>query len=42
MPQMNLSMKKKQTHTDREQICIVAKGDGWIGSLGVVVANYYI
>ena len=39
-----LSIKQKQTHSHREQIygCqsrVVA--EGWIGSLGLVDANYY-
>ena len=43
---MNLSMKQKQTHRNREQICGGQGGgrvgEGWIGSLGLADANYYI
>ena len=44
MAQMNLSAK--QTHKLREQICHCQGGrgmwEGWIGSLGLADANYYI
>ena len=43
---MNLSMKQKQTHRHREQICGhqggEEVGEGWIGSLGLADASYYI
>ena len=46
MKQMNLSTKKKQTHRHREQIYSCQGGggveEGWIGSLGLAGANYYI
>ena len=42
---MNLSMKQKQTHGQREQTA-AAEGErveeGWIGSLGLADANDYI
>ena len=45
MAQMNLSTKCKQI-TDIENIFVVAKGEregvGWMGSLGLVDANYGI
>ena len=44
--QMNESTKQKQTHRHREQTVVakgeVAKGKGWIGSLGLAEANDYI
>ena len=42
---MNLSAKQKQTHEHREQTCScqgVVEEVGWMGSLGLVDANYYI
>ena len=46
MTQMNLSMKQKHTHRHREQTCGCQKGgdmgEGWIGSLVLADANYYI
>ena len=46
MTQMNLSTKQKQTHRHREQTCGcqggVGLGEGWIGSLGLAVANGWI
>ena len=46
MTQINLSMKQKQTHRRREQTCGCGGGggmeEGWIGSLGLADANYYI
>ena len=43
---MNISMKQKQTHKDREQTCGcqggVGEGEGWTGNLGSVDANYCI
>ena len=43
---MNLSMKQKQTHRHGEQTCGCRAGgglrEGWIGSLGLADANYYI
>ena len=40
---MNLSTKQKQTH--REQTCGCQRGEGegvgWMGSLGLLDANYY-
>ena len=44
MTQMNLSTKQKQTHRHREQTCGYqgVVGEGRIGSLGLVDANYYI
>ena len=43
---MNLSTKQKQTHRHREQTygCQGGEGvvEGWIGSLGLADANYYI
>jgi len=37
-------MKQKQTLTDTENGLVVGKegGEGWIGSLGLADANYYI
>ena len=46
MTQMNLSMNQKQTHRHRKQTCGCQGGgrvgEGWIGSLGLAGANYYI
>ena len=45
MTQMNLSTKQKQTHRHREQACGCQEsgaGEGWIGSLELADANYYI
>ena len=44
MTQMNLPTKQKQTHRHREQTCGCQGrgGGGWIGSLGLVDANYYL
>ena len=43
---MNLSTKQKQTHRRREQICGCQGGggleEGWIGSLGLAGAKYYV
>ena len=42
---MNLLMKQKQTHRHKEQPCFEGRGEvgeGWIGSLGLADANYYI
>ena len=43
---MNLSAKQKQTYRHREQMCGYQVGEWvreeWIGSLGLVDANYYI
>ena len=43
---MNLSTKQKQAHRHREQTAgcqVVGWGwEGWIGSLGLVDAKYYI
>ena len=43
---MNLSTEEKQTHRHREQACGCQRGEGvgegWIGGLGLPVANYYI
>ena len=42
---MSLSMKQKQTHRHREQTggCQEGRGgEGWIWSLGLADANYYI
>ena len=43
---MNLSTKQKQIHTHGDQTCGCQggerEGEGWIGSLGLVDANYYI
>ena len=45
MAQMNLSMRQNRL-TDMENKLVVTKGEGlgegWTGSLGLVVANYYI
>ena len=45
MTQMNLSMKQKQIHRNREQT-VVAKGEGseegMYGSVELTDANYYI
>ena len=44
--QMNLQTKQKQTHRYREETCGCPGkegfGDGWIGSLGLEGANYYV
>ena len=44
--QMNLSMNQKQTHRHREQTCGCQAGGGvgkgWVGSLRLADANYYI
>ena len=41
-----MSKKQKQTHRHREQTCGCLGGcevgEGWIGSLGLADANYYI
>ena len=40
-----MSMKQKQTHSYREHTCGCQGGGGgvgWIGSLGLADANYYI
>ena len=46
MTQMSLSTKQKQTHRHREQTCGCQGegmvGKGWIESLGLAYANYYI
>ena len=46
MTQRNLSTKQKQTDRHREQTCGFqgggGAGEGWIGSLGLADANYYI
>ena len=45
MAQMNLSTKQNQTHRHREQTCGYKRWElraAWTGSLGLVVANYYI
>ena len=46
MAQTNLSTKQKQTHRHREQTCDCqgggGTGEGWIVSLGLAYANYYI
>ena len=43
---MNLSMKQKQIPRHREQTCGCQWGEGveegWIGSLGLADAKYYI
>ena len=43
---MNLFMKQKQTHRHREQTCGCQGGvgveEGWIRSLGLADASYYI
>ena len=43
---MSIFMKQKQTHSHREQTCGCqgggAMGEGWVGSLGLADANYYI
>jgi len=43
---MNLSTKQKQNHRLREQTCGCQGGrvvrQGWIGSLGLADAKYYI
>ena len=43
---MKLSMKVKQTHRHRDQTCGYhggrGKGEGWIGSLELADANWYI
>ena len=41
---MNLRMKQKQTHRHIEQTCGCqgGMGEGWIRSLGLADANYYI
>ena len=44
--QMDVSMKEKQPHRHREQTCGCQReagvAEGWIGSLGLAGANYYI
>ena len=46
MSQINIPMRQKQTHRHREQTCGCQGGrgveEGWIGSLGLADANYYI
>ena len=46
MTQRNLSVKHKQTHRCRDQICGCQGGGGmgeeWTGSLGLTDPNYYI
>ena len=45
MTPMNLSVNQKQTHRCREQNLIAKRrgfGEGWIGSLRLADANYYI
>ena len=43
---MNISKKQKQTYRYRKQTCDCQGGgefgEGWIGSLGLADANYYI
>ena len=43
---MNLSMKQKQPHRQKEQTCGCQRGGrmevGWTGSLGLAGADYYI
>ena len=42
---MNTSMKRKETHRNREQTCVCQGGggmvEGMIKSLGLADANYY-
>ena len=45
MVQMNIPTEQKQTHTHGDQTCGCqgdGEGVGWMGSLGLVDANYYI
>ena len=46
MIQMNLFKKQKQTRRHREQTCGCqgggGAGEGWVSSLGLADANYYI
>ena len=45
MAQMNLSTEQKQAHEPGEQTCGCQVGGGkvgWVGSLGLVDAKYYI
>ena len=46
MTQIKFSAKQKQTHRHREQTCGRQGGEGeaegWVGSLGLADANYYI
>jgi len=39
--QMNLSMKQTHGHKEQPCGCQGAVGEGWIGCLGLVDANYY-
>ena len=42
---MKLYSKQKQNHKFRKQSCGcqgVGVGEGWIGSLGIADANYYL
>ena len=39
---MNPSVKQKQTHRHREKNCGCQRRGGWIESLGLANANYYI
>ena len=42
MAQMNLSTKQKQTHGQNTLVVAKEEEMGWMGSLGLVDANYYI
>ena len=43
MTQMNLPKKQPQTHREHTCGCQESgEGEGWIGSLGLADANYYI
>ena len=45
MTQMNITIKQKQTHKHREQICGCQGeevGNGSIGSLGLANVSYYV
>lgn len=41
MTEMSLSTKQRQTRTERAELWLLRKGEGGIGSLGLVGANYY-
>ena len=43
MTQMNVSRKQKQTYRHREETCgCQGAGEGWLVSLGLTDADYYI
>ena len=42
MAQMSLSTEQKQPHIENRFVVVKAEGVGWMESLGLVDANYYV